>query len=308
MNDNLNIKWIDHQDFIEIVVPEPFSFKECLVYLNRSDAECLHQVKDERLIKLVKLGDDQVLLKVSEVGQNLQVDFLNIVPTDSGRAQVAKYIWDLFDMGTDISPFYEMAAQDSILRTIAEKYKGLRIIKINDLFECLSWAVMGQQINLKFAYTLKKRLVEKYGEKLIYEGESYYSFPTPRVISALQVEDLLSLQFTTRKAEYMIGIAKQLEDGLLIKEELELESDYVTLLKKLISIRGIGNWTADYTIMKCFSLNCAFPLADVGIHNAIKGILGLKEKPKLSEIQEMARNWEGWESYAAFYLWRWLYD
>ncbi|HYK73392.1 MAG TPA: hypothetical protein VEV44_09760, partial [Pseudoneobacillus sp.] len=84
MNDNLNIKWIDHQDFIEIVVPEPFSFKECLVYLNRSDAECLHQVKDERLIKLVKLGDDQVLLKVSEVGKNLQVDFLNIVPTDSG--------------------------------------------------------------------------------------------------------------------------------------------------------------------------------------------------------------------------------
>lgn len=99
-----------------------------------------------------------------------------------------------------------------------------------------------------------------------------------------------------------------MEDGTLRKEELALETDYGKLLKRLVSIRGIGNWTADYTIMKCFYLNCAFPLADVGIHNALKGILGLNEKPRLSDIQEMTKCWKGWESYAAFYLWRWLYD
>ena len=104
-------------------------------------------------------------------------------------------------------------------------------------------------------------------------------FHTPQVISKLKVEDLKPLQFTTRKAEYIIGIANLFNEGIIKKEELALEKDYEKLKNRLVSIRGVGNWTADYTIMKCFDINDAFPIADVGIHNALKGILGLDKKP-----------------------------
>ena len=77
---------------------------------------------------------------------------------------------------------------------------------------------------------------------------------------------------------------------------------------RLISIRGVGDWTADYTIMKCFDINDAFPIADVGIHNALKGILGLDKKPTIEEIEKLSVNWSGWEAYATFYLWRSLND
>ena len=82
------------------------------------------------------------------------------------------------------------------------------------MFETICWAIIGQQINLKFAYTLKKRLVEGYGEKMEYDNEEYFLFPTPKVISKLEVEDLKPLQFTTRKAEYIIGIAKLFNEGI----------------------------------------------------------------------------------------------
>jgi len=143
---------------------------------------------------------------------------------------------------------------------------------------------------------------------MIYDNEEYFLFPKPLSISKLKASDLKPLQFTTRKAEYIIGIAILFNQGILRKEELALEKVYEKLKNRLVSIRGVGNWTADYTIMKCFNINDAFPIADVGIHNALKGILELPKKPTIDEIEKLSVSWRGWKSYATFYLWRWLND
>lgn len=304
----LQVRWKDFNHYIEIDVPDDFSFKQCMVYLNRSDIECLHRIKDGAFYKLLKFENINVVIKIFMESKKLKVFFINHIPPKWVRAHVAKYVWDMFDVGIDLTSFYELADKDSIIKLLIDKYKGLRIVKINDIFETICWAIIGQQINLKFAYTLKKRLVENYGEKFIYEEEEYFLFPKPEVISKLEIEDLKQLQFTTRKAEFIIGIAKLFQDGEIKKEKLVLERDYEKVRKRLTSIRGVGNWTADYTIMKCFNINDAFPIADVGIHNALKGILGLDKKPTIDEIEKLSVNWKGWESYVTFYLWRWLYD
>jgi len=59
-------------------------------------------------------------------------------------------VWDMFDLGTDLTAFYELKENDSIINLLINKYKGLRIVKINDMFETICWAIIGQQINLKF--------------------------------------------------------------------------------------------------------------------------------------------------------------
>ena len=309
----LEVNWTDYKKHIEIEVPQEFSFQQCLVYLNRSDIECLHKIKEGKFYKLLKFEDINILIKISfsikiAMGiKKLKVTFEDMVPTKWVRAQVAKYVWDMFDLGTDLTEFYKLAEVDSILKLLIHKYKGLRIIKINDMFETICWAIIGQQINLKFAYTLKKRLVECYGEKLVYDDEEYFLFPSPQIISELKVEDLKQLQFTTRKAEYIIGIANLINGGIIKKEELATEVEYERLKNRLLLIRGVGNWTADYIIMKCFYINDAFPIADVGVHNALKGILSLDKKPSIEDIEKLSVNWSGWESYATFYLWRSLY-
>jgi DNA-3-methyladenine glycosylase II len=167
---------------------------------------------------------------------------------------------------------------------------------------------MGQQINLPFAYTLKQRFVEQFGEFITFEGERFWLFPSYEKISSLNVDDLRKLQFTTRKAEYIIGIAKDMKSGRLTKELLLQKQDHHQVQKSLMLIRGIGAWTADYVMMKCLHQTSSFPIADVGLHNALKNLLGLKEKPTIEEIEEYAANWEGWQAYATFYLWRSLYD
>jgi len=300
--------WMDFKQYIEVDVPEDFSFEQCMVYLNRSDIECLHKIKDGAFYKLLKFEDVNVIIKISMENQKLKVTFMDGIPSPWIRKQVAEYVWEMFDLGVDIAPFYKLAEKDSIIKFLVDRYKGLRIIKMKDMFETMCWAIIGQQINLKFAYTLKKRFVENYGEKSMYEDEEYFLFPGFDVISKLETEDLKQFQFTTRKAEYIIGLAKLFNHGDIEREKLVLERDYKNLRKMLTEVRGVGNWTADYTILKCFNINDAFPIADVGIHNAIKGILGLTEKPTINEIEGLALNWVGWQSYATFYLWRSLND
>lgn len=71
---------------------------------------------------------------------------------------------------------------------------------------------------------------------------------------------------------------------------------------------GFGPWTANYVMMRCLRDPSAFPIEDVGLHNALKQQLKLSEKPGLAEIRQLAAAWQGWEAYATFYLWRSLSD
>lgn len=301
------MKWMNHDLYVEIFPPEPFNFDECLAFLNRSDQEVMHQVRDGYLYKLMKVNQELVLCKIGYRHNVLHVEFLNNNPGKNCEEVVA-YISEWLDLEYDLHAFYAVAKEDKLLQGVVDNYNGLRMMCMPDFFEALTWAIMGQQINLTFAYTLKKRFVEHFGECLTYEGNTYWLFPSYTVISNIEVEDLRKLQFTTRKAEYMIDLAKNIEKGQLTKEALVQTKNYQKVKSMLMEQRGIGAWTADYVMMKCLHHPTAFPVTDVGLHNALKLQLGLERKPTIEEIHHLSENWKGYEAYATFYLWRSLYE
>ncbi|MBS4196362.1 DNA-3-methyladenine glycosylase family protein [Lederbergia citri] len=302
------MNWMDHETYMVIYPPKEFNFEECLIFLGRSNQEVLYQIKDGSVYKLIKVNESLNLCKIGFINNCLKIEFPIIPPSIQSRHKVAEYIWEWFDLEEDLGKFYQVASQDKVLKILAHKYYGLRIMCIPDLFEALVWAIIGQQINLTFAYTLKKRIVEQYGGSLTFEGETFWLFPSFEKIASVNVDDLRKLQFTNRKAEYILDIAKAMTNGELTKESLLQKKDYQQIKKSLMMIRGIGAWTADYVMMKCLHCTNSFPVADVGLHNALKNILGLEKKPTIAEIEEYATDWEGWKAYATFYLWRSLYD
>lgn len=303
-----NMNWTDKGSYIEIYPPKEFSFEECLVFLGRSDQEVLYKIEDGSIIKLIKIDESLVLCRIGYIDDSIRVEFLTEAPSEYSRREIAEYVWEWFDLNQDIGGFYQMAEMDGILKPLVRRYFGLRIICYPDLFEAIVWAILGQQINLLFAYTLKKRFVKLYGESLDFDGETFWAFPPFEKIASLESEDLRLLQFSTRKAEYIIGIAKAMADGELTKEALLALRSYEEVKRFLITLRGIGAWSADYVMMRSLHYTEAFPIADVGLHNALKVLLGLDRKPTIKEIEILARGWEGWQAYATFYLWRSLYD
>ncbi len=301
--DKSTVASINHNGEVEIDLPAPFSFSECLGFLSRSAQECLHNIKENVFLKLIEIDGKPVLLRAWVSGNKLRIAFPLNQLKESGKIKAAEYLRQLFDLNRDLGPFYRLAGLDPILAKLADQHYGLRIIGIPDLFEALSWAVIGQQINLTFAYTLKKRFVETFGESIIFEGDTYWLHPSFEKISGLDVADLTDLQFTTRKAEYVIGIATLMAKGELTKSDL-LTSGLEEAKERLLKIRGVGAWTADYVMMKCLGDPSAFPIADIGLQNALKIQMGLDKKPSASDIRHLSKNWTGWEAYATFYLWR----
>lgn len=302
--------WEEQGKQIMIQTPSDFSFKQNLEYLSRSTNECLFHIHENKVRKAIPLDEFTPLVEISERdNQVLVIEFLgNTRPAyKSAREQVVTYVMDWFDLKTDLEPFYELAKKDSVLKQAVKNFNGLRIMGIPDLFEAMAWGILGQQINLTYAYTLKRRLVETFGRSIELEGHQYWLFPTPNDIAKLTVEDLADLKMTVKKCEYLIDVAKLIQMGFLSKEMLIETTDIKKAEKLLTKIRGIGPWTANYVLMRCLRYPSAFPIDDVGLHNAIKHVTGSEQKPLKEEILQLAQPWNGWEAYATFYLWRFLY-
>jgi len=293
-----------------VTVPKEFSFRENINYLARSTNECMFEILDEKVTRAFSFGNDILLIEVSEnPNSHLRIRFIghsNPV-SESVINEVVHYVRDWFDLDTNLAPFYDMAEKDILLQQPVQKFYGLRTLGIPDLFEALCWGILGQQINLSYAYTLKRRLVESFGSSIEHQGKRYWIFPTPEDIARLTVEDLSELRMTIKKCEYLIDVAQLMVEGKLTKELLKKTEDFQTAEKMLTSIRGIGPWTANYVLMRCLRFPNAFPIADVGLHNALKLLLGTDKKPTKVEILKLSAPWKNWEAYATFYLWRLLY-
>jgi DNA-3-methyladenine glycosylase II len=298
-------KWIDKGSSVILTPPKEFDFSQCLKFLTRSFKEPCHTVEKNTLFKLLKFDDKPILLKIQSVDDSsLGIDFLTPRPKKSIRAMAAKYVWQWFDLETNLKPFYRMAKKDSVLKHIVNDFGGLRILVIHDLFEALCWAIIGQQINLEFAYTLKQRFVENFGEQFHHDKTVFYLFPTPQTISQQAVSDLRRLQFTGKKSKYIIELARKITNEELTKSALLNNDHFEKARKKLIALRGVGKWTVDYVCLRCLKDPTAFPVDDIGLQNAIKQQLGLEEKPTVDEILHYSAGWKNWQAYAAFYLWR----
>ncbi|WP_082096460.1 DNA-3-methyladenine glycosylase family protein [Paenibacillus wulumuqiensis] len=303
--------WYDDGPDILIPVPQEFSFTENYNHLATATNESLYTLQNGAIYKAIAVNQQAAVVRISAHGStDIRIQFVDEPDWNSPelRAGVAQYVYDWFDLGTDLAPFYEMAKNDPLLKEAIVSFYGLRNMGIPDLYEAICWGILGQQINLGFAYTLKRRLVEHFGQALVRQGQTYWLFPTAERIAGLTTEQLSAAGITTvKKCEYLIDTARRIAEGTLSKEQLLQAAGVKQAEKMLVQIRGIGPWTAHYVLMRCLRMPSAFPIDDVGLHNSIKHVLGLETKPTKAHILELSAGWSLWESYATFYLWRFLY-
>lgn len=301
--------WHEVNDVIVITLPEIFDMNANLGYLTREKNECMYEIENNIITKVIAIGKIRSLVQVSVINnKQMIVQFLNDSrPVEQWkREEIVKYIHEWFDLDNDLTPFYEMAKADPLLKMPARKFYGLRVIGIPDLFEALCWGVLGQQINLAFAYSLKKQFVEAFGDSIEWNGKKYWVFPPYERIARLTPTDLADIKMTVKKSEYIIGIARLMASGELSREKL-MKMNFKDAEKNLIKIRGIGPWTANYVLMRCLRFPTAFPIDDVGLIHSIKILRNMNRKPTKDEILEISVPWKEWQSYATFYLWRVLY-
>jgi DNA-3-methyladenine glycosylase II len=250
----------------------------------------------------VDLGDRRVRIPLTE-GNVVEVKATGT--TDAPVFTLSGAIGDqpaavseLLHFNRSLEPVNDHFRQTSLAH-LFDEHKGTPLIREFSLYGSLMKSIIHQQLNLSFAHTLTSRFVQTYGK----EKEGVWFYPAPETIARLEPEALRELQFSMRKAEYVIGLSRAIASGELKLDEMaKLSDEEVTA--HLTAYRGIGPWTAQSFLMFGLGRPNLFPLADIGLQNALKIQWQRSEKPKAEEILQHLPEWSPYLSYAALYLWR----
>lgn len=289
---------------VSIPLESSFSFTECLWFLNRNFDDCLHTIYSDRVRKPLFINGKIILTDIFQKSDQLFIEIISGDFDESDAPLMQEYISEWFDLNRDIAPFYKLLSKDPRFSYMNQEFAGLRLIGIPDLFEALCWGIIGQQINLTFAYKLKRRLVEKYGTHMTFENEEYHIFPACEALARVDPEELKVMQFSAKKAEYLIGLAGIFVQKKLSKEILTTLPDFLSRQKALTSVKGIGIWTANYALMKSLKEQSCIPYGDAGLMQALFSHQVIETKKDTLPINRFFQDFDGWESYLVFYLWR----
>ena len=249
--------------------------------------------KEERYVR--EPAEEQLVCKVQATGTTESPTFVIEGAINERQLQNIK---EIFHFDRSLEPIHTHFT-DTNLAPIFEEHRGTPIIREFSLYATLMKSIIHQQLNLSFAHTLTTRFVHTFGEQL----DGVWFYPKPEVIGQLKVEDLRELQFSTRKAEYVIGVSQAIASGELNLQALALQDDE-TITQILVKYRGIGPWTAGSFLLFGLGRPNLFPLADIGLQNALKKLWTTTDKPKAEEISSHFPQWSPYLSYASLYLWR----
>jgi DNA-3-methyladenine glycosylase II len=295
----------------EIYPQPPFDFDLSLRYYARSRFESVDMVNNGRYYRLIEAGGKIYPVKVRSSGSidkpRIIARILEVKPGKKAQNVIADYIKTVFRADYKLNRFYDFCKNDNILGRLSNKYYGLINLQTVDLFEILVWAITGQQMNLGFAYKLKRRLVEKYGSKYEIDGRSVYTFPKPEDLAEAKTLELLKMQYSKNKADYIKGLSLAVAEGKIELEKLR-DFDDNTVREILLSIRGIGRWSCEYAMLRSLGRDNACPSGDAGLRRALAKNYGLDKKSSEKEIENFMDRFRPYRGMATYYLWFGLLD
>ena len=184
---------------------------------------------------------------------------------------------------------------DPVLAAVIERSPVCDIKPHGDYFQALSGSIIGQQLSVKAAATIRNRFAALGGN----------TYPRPQQVLKFEVDTLRETGLSGAKVKYVKDLAEHVIDGRLDVEHLpELPNEEV--LTELTDIKGVGEWTAHMFMIFCLGRLDILPTGDLGVRKGVQALYNLPELPTPLEMQTIAErnSWTGYESVAAWYIWR----
>lgn len=256
-------------------------------------------LEPERYSRTVRVGDDVGWISIRPLSTEPALELGISDSLANHAAQLAVRARKMFDLDTDPVAITRHFAADPQLGPLVAANPGLRLSSAFDPFEQAVRAVVGQQITVKAAVTITRRLVERLGEEWLCPSAGRDSaltklFPSPQTLANAALENI---GMPGRRVATLQQLSAAVANGAL---ELRADKGADALVSRLCQLPGIGSWTAEYIALRGFGEADAFPAADLGL---LKSPLWGCHSVTAKELLARSQAWRPWRAYAAVHIW-----
>jgi 3-methyladenine DNA glycosylase/8-oxoguanine DNA glycosylase len=271
---------------LRIALPADYTPRYALRYMSR-DPESVSERGDARsFAKAMVIGGKPSVVRVDFADRQA------LVTSDARRSDVDPAVLRLLGLPFDPAPF------EARHKRLVGTRRGMRVPQTATVFESVVWAICGQQVNLAFAFKLRRAVIELAGTRV----DGMHAHPDPAAVARLDYDDLTKRQFSRRKAEYLIDVARS---GIDFEA---LPNDPLTTHDSLLTIRGFGIWSANYVMMRgCGFADCV-PVGDSGLTASLQEFYRLDERPDAEKTQALMKRFAPYRSLATFHFWMRKFD
>ncbi len=285
-------------------LPADARLVDLLAFHGRDPESPSERVTGDTLHKATRLGGRPVRLQVQLAPGQAEVRVVGAKTRKDDEAELLRQATRLLALEGDAAAFEAKHRQHPHLGSLLRYRPGLRIPQTATVFEALVWAILGQQVNLPFAYKLRQRVIRLAGEDA---GAGLVAHPTPESLAALDPEAFAPLQLSRAKSACLVRTAQAVASGQLPVEALP-QMEAADVVARLTAHKGIGPWTAQYVLLRgCGHLD-GLPLGDSALATAAQRVWNLAERPKGPELERLMEPFRPWRSLATYHLWASLKD
>jgi AraC family transcriptional regulator of adaptative response / DNA-3-methyladenine glycosylase II len=290
-----------------LALPEGYPLGYLRRALSRDKHSVTEKLEGDIYSTVVQLSGGPALLRLelTPIAIHAKVAQASRLPPKAGETpaplQAHALVVALLGLDQDAAAFARLARKLGLARLVAGRPE-LRISQTPSVFDGLLWSIVGQQINFQFACQLKRRLIERVSTP--YPGaDGLHAPPTPAAVAALEPDDLLPLQFSRQKADYVIATARLVASGALDLESLRGMSA-TRAERTLLAIRGLGPWSVNYLMMRSLGFPDCVPLGDTGVTSGLQALLKLDPRPDIDATRRLMAMFSPYRSLATAHLWQ----
>lgn len=282
-----------------LTLPQGYRGDDALAFHGRDLESRSERIEGRTLWKaLLHDGQAQVLELRLEAGQ-AEVKVHGAAPSPARDYAFHAQALRLLGLAQDPVPFERGLAHNASFQTLVMTRAGLRIPQTATVWEALVWAILGQQVNLAFAYALRRDLIQRTGLPTAF---GLHAHPSPEDVARLDVGELQALRLSRAKAEALLGAARAVVAGTLDLEALP-QGTATRAEARLLELKGVGPWTARYVLMRGCGFGDCVPVGDAALVKALQRQFHLQERPGPTEAETLLAPFSPHRSLAVFHLW-----
>jgi DNA-3-methyladenine glycosylase II len=268
----------------------PLDLAACLAPLGRAGDDLIDRFDGTRALRTLRLAPtDEPVAYAAEVTNGPDRPALAVFVSSAHADQLPALARGVREtILTDRTALAQLAARDEPVARLARRYPGIVPVLYRDPLTALIRSISAQQVNLRWAATVRARLAQRYGTRHTVGGWEVWTLHAAPLADA-RLEDLRAIQLTTAKARAVIAVARAAQAGELGLDHLDTLDDD-GLIAHLTGLRGIGHWSAEWFLARTLG-RPRVVAGDLGVRKAIGRLYDMPVTPTELEVRRATAHW-----------------